>query len=173
MLDLIAATLLVFLPPLIFEEYTYYLYTIASPQFFNFSGSRIWFDIAWFTASGAVSVIIVGRKRWFSLLPSFVGAGIFAVSTYIAPLCFEKECYISSTDGLGSFRDFLLFASLGFLASNAILSEKLLSTLGNETKFLAPYTLFGAALLGYALSFFPMVHIFAGITVGYPVNYVQ
>ncbi|MGI0081599.1 MAG: hypothetical protein ACRECH_18515, partial [Nitrososphaerales archaeon] len=97
MLDLIAATLLLFLPPLIFEEHTYYLYTIASPQFFNFSGNRIWFDIAWFTASGALSPLIVGRKRLFSLLPPFIAAAVFVLSTYVEPLCFEKECYISST----------------------------------------------------------------------------
>ena len=172
-IDLLGATLLVFLPPLIFEEYTYYLYTIASPQFFNFSGNRLWFDVAWFTASGAMSVLIMGRRRWSSLLPSFISAGAFVMSAYVEPLCFQKECYISSTDGLGPVRDFLLFASLGFLASNATLSKQLFSSLAKKPKLSPPYTLLVAALLGYALSFFPMMHIFAGVTSGYPVNYVQ
>ncbi len=172
-LDLVCVALLVFLPPLIFEEYTYYLYSIRSSQFFNFSGERVWFDIIWFALSGLISVLIIGRKRWIAVIPSLVSAAFFTIFVYAQPFCFQSECYISSTDGLGPLRDFLLFASLGFVTSNAALSNNLFDSLGKNTKLAIPYTLLVTGLFGYALSFFPLLHIFAGVSAPYPLNYLQ
>jgi hypothetical protein len=169
----VGATLLCYLPPLIFEEYTYYLYTLRTPEFFTFSGNRIWFDIGWFAASGAISALILGRKRWYSVVPPLFASAAFVASVYVEPLCFRSECYISSTDGLGPIRDFLLFASLGFLAANAAISNELFSSLAKNQWKSGVYALITSSLFGYALSFFPLMHIYAGVTTSYPFNLVQ
>lgn len=167
------AFLLVFIPPLLFEKYTFYLYSIISPDFFGYSGRRFWFDICWFIGAGALSALIVGRKKWVSLFAPAFGALAFTLAVWVAPLCPPKECYVSSTDGLGPVRDCLFFASLGILACNATLSSNGMRfgswNRGRQTVYLFVISM----LLGYALSFFPLVHIFAGVSVPYPLNYVQ
>jgi hypothetical protein len=169
------AFLLILLPPIIFEKYTFYLYLTFSPNFFAYSGRRLWFDIIWFVASGAATALIVGRKKWVSLLVPFVASAAFIISVYSPPLCNPAECYISSTDGLGALRDFLFFASLGFLACSGVLSRKLSFRRHpqRETRIQTLYVFFISTLIGYALSFFPIVHIFAGVTVPFPLNYIQ
>lgn len=172
-LGLVGATFLCYLPPLIFEKYTYYLYTLETPEFFTFSGNRIWFDIGWFATSGAISALIIGRKRFHSVIPPLMGSAAFVASVYIEPLCFQSECYISSSDGLGPIRDLLLFASIGFLAANAAISKELFSTLRKNKWKSGVYALITSSLFGYALSFFPLMHIYAGVTASYPSNLIQ
>ncbi len=177
LIKVIATILLIFIPPLVFEKYTYFLFSTTgdSSAFFYYSGKRLDFDIGWFIGSGALSALIVGRKKWlFSLLPGAIGAAAFTISVYFVPFCAQQECYISSTDGLGALRDFLLFASLGMLASGAVISDQVYFASKSRERRLQMIYLFAISILiGYALSFLPLVHIFAEVTVPYPGNYIQ
>lgn len=171
---IIAAFVLILLPPVLFEKYTYFLYATLSPNFFAYSGRRLWFDIIWFVASGAACALIIGRKKWISLIVPAAASASFILVLYVEPFCTPQECYISSTDGLGFLRDFFFFASLGVLACSGVLSSKLrFSNSQRERKIQRIYIFVLATLLGYALSFFPLVHIFAGVSVPFPLNYVQ
>jgi hypothetical protein len=171
---IIASFLLILVPPIIFEKYTFYLYLTASPNFFGYSGRRLWFDIIWFVASGAATALIVGRKRWISLVVPALASAAFIISVYSPPFCDPRECYTSSTDGYGFLRDFLFFASLGLLACSGVVSKELKFSLGQRDKSIQKiYVFLVSVLIGYALGFFPLVHIFAGITVPYPLNYFQ
>jgi hypothetical protein len=173
LLKSIGTILVVFVPPLIFEKYTFNLYLTDSPLFFGYSGTRFWFDLGWFIGSGALSALIVGRKKWISLIAPAIGALSFTLAVWVAPFCPAKECYVSSTDGLGSLRDFLLFVSLGVLACNATLSDSGIGFRNWRRKRQIVYLFIISGLLAFALSFFPLVHIFAGVSVPYPLNYLQ
>lgn len=166
----ILATVILSIPPIVFEKLTYHYYAIASPTFGTFSVDRFWFDIIWFCVAGVVAALVVGRNTKAVILPPLFGSLIFTVTVYVAPLCTMKECYISSTDGLGPLRDFLLFASLAVITSSA--SMKTWSNLKRSTIDM-PFQLGVTALTGFALSFFPVMHIFAGVSADYPVNYLQ
>lgn len=160
-----------------FEKYTYFLFSTGdSSAFFYYSVKRLDFDIGWFIGSGALSALIVGRKKWLlSLLPSAIAAAAFTISVYFVPFCTPQECYISSTDGLGALRDFLLFASLGMLAAGAVVSDQVyFANKSREGRLQIMIYLFAiSTLIAYALSFLPLVHIFAEVTVPYPGNYIQ
>jgi hypothetical protein len=172
-LKLIGAFLVVFVPPLVFEKYTFYLYSTVSPFFFGYSGRRFWFDMGWFIGASALSAIIVGRRRWISLFVPTTASLAFTLSVWVAPFCPIKECYVSSTDGLGFLRDFLFFASLGVLACNATLSADGMCFRNWLRKRQIIYLSIISGLLAFVLSFFPLVHIFAGVSVPYPLNYLQ
>jgi hypothetical protein len=172
-----AAFLLVLVPAIVFEKYTYYLYTISSPTFFTFSGDRLWFDIGWFIASGAISALILGRKNILSVVPPVAGAWLFIVVVYDIPFCQAAECYINSTDGFAWLRDFLLFSSLGVLACTAVLARETHApeewSERNRRIAKLVYAFAVSVLVVYALGFFPISHLFAGVTVPYPLNYAQ
>ena len=165
----VLATLFAVIPPIVFEKYTYQLYLTGSPNFFTFSGDRIWFDIIWFGAAGAITAFfIVGRDRRASIIPPLVASLFFVFSGYVVPLCAPKECYVSSTDGLAPLRDFLLLTSLGVITSAASLKSW---GKGKHTDRLFQFCV--TALVGYALTFYPIMHIFAGVSVPFPGNYLQ
>jgi hypothetical protein len=164
------ASLVVTIPPIIFEKLTFYYYSIASPTFGFYSGYRLWFDIIWFCIAGAVAALVVGRHTKASVLPALLGAFLFALTIYLAPLCSVVECYISSTDGLGAIRDFFLFASLAAITSSAAMKS------WGDSRYHrvnAAFQLSITGLIGFALSFFPVMHIFAGVSADYPINYLQ
>ena len=167
---IILATAILSIPPIVFEKLTYYYYSIASPTFGTFSVDRFWFDIIWFCVSGAVAAFIVGRNTKAVILPPLFGSLIFTITVYVAPLCTMKECYISSTGGLAPVRDFLLFASLAVITSSALIKTW---SNGKRSTIDKSFQLGVAALAGFALSFFPVMHIFAGVSAVYPVNYLQ
>lgn len=158
-------------PPVIFEKYTYHLYLVGNPAFFNYSGSRLWFDIVWFCAGGMASAFIVGRDRKESILPPLIGSLLFVISVYVHPFCAVRECYVSSTDGLAPLRDFLLLGSLGLITSTSALKQW---HDPNLKKWIdSSFQLGFATFVGFALSFFPVSHIFAGVSAPYPLNYVH
>jgi hypothetical protein len=165
------ATILILVPPLVFEKYTFYLYTIANPNFFNFSGSRLWFNVVWFAASGVPSAIIVGREKKLSILPPLIASLLFIIATNVAPFCAAKGCYVSSTDGLTPLRDFLLLGSLGVITSAA--SMKKWHHVRARKWVDGFFQLAVVTFAGFALSFFNVTHIFAGVSVPYSLNYVQ
>jgi len=170
LVQIIFTTAILAIPPIVFEKLTYYYYATASPTFGTFSVDRFWFDIIWFCIAGAVVTIIVGRNTKAVILPPFFGSLIFTITAYVAPLCTIKECYISSTDGLAPLRDFLLFASLAVITSSASMK-----TWSNEKRssFDRSFQLGVTTLVAFALSFFPVMHLFAGVSAPYPVNYLQ
>ena len=170
LLRIIIATTILPTPPIVFDKLTYYYYAIASPTFRTFSVDRFWFDIIWFCVAGAVAAFIVGRNTKAVILPPLFGSLIFTIMVYVAPLCTIKECYISSTDGLTPLRDFLLFASLAVITSSASMKT---SEPCERSIIDRPFQLGVTALAGFALSFFPVMHIFAGVSADYPVNYLQ
>jgi hypothetical protein len=161
-----------FIPTWLFEKYTYLLYLRHSPDFFTFSGWRLMFDIMWFLFLGVFSALIVGRGRRISALTPFIAAGILMVFVYFAPLCATRECYVSSPDRLAPSRDFLFFGSLGFLTATTSLSRRL--NMAEIKSWLDKFFAFVfSMLLGYTLSYFLVLHIFAGVTLVYPLNYLQ
>jgi hypothetical protein len=170
---ILVATAITPVPSIIFEKYTYFLYATANPNFFNYSGNRLWFDIIWFCIAGVVSAAIVGRNTRAVILPPLFGSFILIIVSYVAPLCTTKECYISSTDGLAPLRDFLLFGSLGVITSAAAMKKWKAQTTAKSKLGDTAFQLGVPVLMGYALSFFPIVHIFAGVSVPYPGNYFQ
>ncbi len=165
------ATILIIVPPLVFEKFTFYLYTINNPNFFNFSGSRLWFNVVWFAASGVPSTILVGKEKKFAVLPSLIASALFIVATYLFPFCAVKERYVSSTDGLTPLRDFLLLGSLGVITSAASLKQWYHA--GSRNWVDTVFQLIIITLVGFALSFFNVTHIFAGVSLPYSLNYVQ
>ncbi|MHB8567713.1 MAG: hypothetical protein ACYC7D_14730 [Nitrososphaerales archaeon] len=165
---ILLASLIGFVPPLIFEKYTFYLYAIASPDFFNYSGERLWFDIIWFGIAGAISTLLIGRERKTSIVPALISSALFIIAVNLMPLCEVRECYASSTDGLAPLRDFLLFGSLGIITSAALLKKW-----PGKTKLDTAFQLVVPMLVGYALTYYPILHIFAGVTVPFPANYLQ
>jgi hypothetical protein len=167
---LVLSTLAGFVPPLLFEKYTFYLYLIASPNFFEFSGDRLWFNIIWFGFAGVISAFLVGRRTLAAIFAPILSAMIFIIAVNFQPFCEVRECYVSSTDRLAALRDCLLFASLGIITSAASLKEWAFvgyKRVNIVFQFLIP------VLVGYALSFFSILHIFAGATVAFPSNYLQ
>ncbi|MCL4518659.1 MAG: hypothetical protein M1587_05605, partial [Thaumarchaeota archaeon] len=159
-------------PPILFEKYTFFLYLSANPNFFTFSGYRLWFDLIWFGVAGALSAILLGRKTRLAVLPLLGAAFLLIIIVNAKPFCDPRECYVSSTDGLASLRDFLLLGSLGVTTAAASLKSWFNST---ERHGIADplFQLGVVTLLGYALSFFQLMHIFAGVTAPYPENYLQ
>ncbi|MFI5422009.1 MAG: hypothetical protein ACHQ1H_13675, partial [Nitrososphaerales archaeon] len=166
----IIASALVAAPPVTFEKLTYYYYAIASPAFFSLSGERFWFDIAWFCVAGAIAALIVGRNSKAVIIPPLIGSLIFTIEVYVYPFCVMKECYLGPADGLGPVRDFLLFASLSVITSAALMKRW---SGPKRTTLDVSFQLGVTALVGFALSFFPVMHIFAGVSAHYPVNYIQ
>lgn len=169
---IIIAVLIGLVPPLLFEKYTFYLYLISSPDFFNYSGERLWFDIIWFGLTGTISTLFIGRDRRISVLAPIVSAFLFILSVNVSPLCEVRECYVSSTDGLTPLRDFLLFASLGTITSAASLRSWTCHSGCKETQDFI-FQLSIPALVGFALAFYPLSHIFAGVSLPFPENYLQ
>jgi len=62
--------------PFLFESYTFYLYTIGEPDFFIFSGARLWF----FLASELGLGFVLGR---ISRMPLYAAGGCFTC-THVA-----------------------------------------------------------------------------------------
>ena len=120
---LVLATIIILIPPIIFEKYTFFLYTVANPVFFNYSGSRLWFDIISFAAGGLLSAFLVGREKRAVILPPLISSILFIIVVNLPPFCDVKECYVSSTDGLAPLRDFLLLGSLGVITSASLLKK--------------------------------------------------
>lgn len=166
----IACIILSISVPVIFEKYTFYLYASHNSSFFTFSGLRFWADTLWFLGVGAMTALILGRKERLALLVPFASAALFVIIVYVAPLCEPRECYVSSTDGLTPVRDFLFFGSLCFLTLNAARSKSLPSL---NKRWNALYVFVYSTLVGLVLSFFPVTHMFAGVSAPYPFNYLQ
>ena len=151
---------------------TYYYYATGNHLYGTFSGYRFWFDIIWFCVSGVVTAVILGRKTRTVVLPPVFGSLLFVLWTYVWPLCTVRECYISSTDGLGFLRDFLLFVSLGTITAASCMKTWVKQG-SAPTKTDMAFQLDVMTAVGFALSFFPIVHLFAGVSVGFPLNYLQ
>ncbi|HXQ92613.1 MAG TPA: hypothetical protein VN739_06375 [Nitrososphaerales archaeon] len=169
----VLAAIVILVPPIIFEKYTFFLYTSGNPAFFNYSGSRLWFDILWFVVGGVISIVIVGREKKASILPSLISSILFIIAVNLPPFCDVKECYVSSTDGLAPLRDFLLFGSLGVITSASLLKKWYKGGAGYRRREDVAFQLGVVILMGFALSFFPIMHIFAGVSVPNPLNYLQ
>ena len=115
----------------------------------------------------------MGRHTKAVVLPPLFGSLIFTIVVYVAPFCTVKECYISSTDGLAPLRDFLLYGSLSVITSAASMKRWHRETESSRSFADTAFQLGVPALMGYALSFFPVMHLFAGVSVPYPENYFQ
>ena len=168
----VATSIIVSAPPTIFEKMTYYYYATGNHLYGTFSGDRFWFDIIWFCVSGVLAAAILGRNTKAVVLPPVFGSLLFILLAYVWPLCTVRECYISSTDGLGSVRDFLLFASLATITAASCMKTWVKQG-ATPTRTDRAFQLGVATAVGFALSFFPVVHIFAGVSVGFPLNYLQ
>ncbi len=108
-----------------------------------------------------------------AILTSLIASALLITAFYGTPFCDMRECYVSSTDGLAPLRDFLLFGSMGVITSASLMNKWYGTSIGFRRRVDATFELGVVALMGFALSFFPLMHIFAGVTVPYPANYLQ
>jgi hypothetical protein len=156
----IAACAGIVIAPFLFESYTFYLYTIHEPDFFIFSGARLWF----FLASELILGFAVGRT---SRLPSFAAAGCIAAAIVVLmsllyQFCDPRQCYYSGPDGASWLRlGVLLFATT---ATGLLAGWK--SKKGLETRSSASAVLFGATIAIF-LGYYPVALLF-GTYLTYP-----
>lgn len=107
---LIALCAGIVIAPFLFESYTFYLYTIGEPDFFIFSGARLWI----FLASELGLGFGLGR---ISRLPLYAAAACIAAATLVLMLllyqfCDARQCYYSGPDAISWLRlGVLLFAT--------------------------------------------------------------
>jgi len=96
--------------PFLLESYTFHLYVIGEPDFFVFSGARVWI----FLGSELGLGFALGRV---SRLLLYAAAGCIAAATLVLTLlfyqlCDDRQCYYSGADGIGWLRlSILLFVT--------------------------------------------------------------
>jgi hypothetical protein len=143
----IAACIGLVITPFLFESYTFYRYTIREPDFYLFSGARLWF----FVASELSIGFAIGR---LSPLPPFAAAGCVAAATVVLMLllyqfCDSRQCYYSGPDGGSWLRlGVLLFAAA---ATGLMRGWKSISRPGKKSSMISA-VLFGtttAIFIGY------------------------
>jgi hypothetical protein len=139
--------------PFLFESYTFYRYTIGEPDFFIFSGARLWF----FLASELILGFAAGRA---SKLPSIAAAGCIAAAIVVLvsllyQVCDPQQCYYSGPDGASWLRlGVLLFAATTTGMLTGWKSKK-----GMETRSSASAVLFGATAAIF-LGYYPVALLF-------------
>ena len=116
---------------------------------------------------------MVGREKKAVILPPLISSLLFIIVVNVSPFCDVRECYVSSTDGLAPLRDFLLFGSLGVITSASLLTRWYRGGAGLGRRVDVAFQLGVVTLMCFALSFFPIMHIFAGVSVPYSLNYLQ
>jgi hypothetical protein len=140
--------------PFLFESYTFYLYAIGEPEFFLFSGVRLWF----FLASELGLGFAAGQT---SRLPSFVVAGCVAAAIAVLVLllyqvCDPRQCYYSGPDGTSWLR-------LGILLFAAAATDLLMGSRSRKKepmkKSSAGAVLFGTAAAVF-LGYYPVALLF-------------
>ncbi|HEU4606377.1 MAG TPA: hypothetical protein VFS46_09090, partial [Nitrososphaera sp.] len=106
----IAACASIVIAPFLFESYTFHLYAAGDPDFFVFSGARLWV----FLGSELGLGFAIGRV---SRLPLYAAAGcvaaaILALTLLLYQFCDDRQCYYSGPDGISWLRlAVLLFAA--------------------------------------------------------------
>jgi hypothetical protein len=98
-----AASLGIVIVPLLFESYTFYLYTIAEPIFFAFAGSRLWVFLASELALGYIIGQFCGK------IPLYIRAGTVGTAAAVLVIvlyrfCEPRQCYYPGPDGMGGIR---------------------------------------------------------------------
>ena len=88
--------------PYIFESFTFHLYTSRDPQFFTFSGARLWV----FLISNVLLGFVVGtlKTRHPVILCAIAVAATCVLILLLYHLCEARQCYYPGPDGLGEFR---------------------------------------------------------------------
>ena len=138
--------------PIVFETYTFHLYTIRDPSFFTFSGARLWVFLISIILSG-VAIGLAGRLR--PIVAS--GAAALAVSVLIAMLyqfCDAKQCYYSGPDGLGELRLGVLFFSTSVIGI-------MVGSMRHPSAKSNVYGVFFGGNIAVFLGFFPWALLFA------------
>jgi len=106
----IAACAGIVIAPFLFESYTFYLYTIGEPDFFIFSGARLWI----FLASQLSLGFVAGRifRLRLSVVACCIGAATLVLILLLYQFCDARQCYYSGPDGASWIRlGILLFAA--------------------------------------------------------------
>ncbi|HEY8139536.1 MAG TPA: DMT family transporter [Nitrososphaera sp.] len=94
--------------PLVFESYTFYLYTIGEPSFFTFSGARLWVFLAVELLLGFFMGRVI-RLHWSAGLIT-IATGVLIALLY--NFCDDRQCYYAGPDGIGAIRmGILLFSA--------------------------------------------------------------
>jgi hypothetical protein len=145
----LAATVLV---PYIFESLTFHLYITRDPEFFTFSGARLWMFL--------ISNILLGF--WVGMLKTHHPVVLCAIAAIAAcllvivlyHLCDVRQCYYPGPDGLGEFR---LAALLISATSCGILAGSVYRHLGDKPAVAA--TVFGC-FISIFVGYFPWALIF-------------
>jgi hypothetical protein len=158
----IAACAGIVIAPFLFESYTFYLYTIREPEFFIFSGARLWV----FLTSELSLGFAIGRT---SRLPLFATAGCIAAAIVVLMLllyqfCDARQCYYSGPDGTSWLRlGTLLFstATTGLLTGGKSRREP-----QKKKSNSIDAMLFGATTVIF-LGYYPVVLLF-GMFLAYP-----
>lgn len=150
---IIAVCVGIVIVPFLFESYTFYLYTIAEPDFFIFSGARLWF----FLASELGLSFVLGRISRFPLnvAAGCIAAAILVLVSLLYQFCDPRQCYYSGPDSISWLRfGVLLFATaaIGFLIGRKSRKEP-------EKKSHINAVLFGA-MTAIFLGYYPVALLF-------------
>ena len=102
-----AAIACIVIVPFIFESHTFSLYKAGDPDFFTYSGARLWV----FLAVQFVSGFFVGLAASVRPATGFgmiaLAVGILTVSLHY--VCDDRQCYYSGPDGFSGIRMGILF----------------------------------------------------------------
>ncbi len=138
--------------PLLFESYTFYLYTIAEPSFFTLSGARLWFFLAVELLLGFLMGRVI-RLYWSAALIT-IATAVLITSLY--NFCGDRQCYYAGPDGMGAIRlGILLFSTAGTGLVIGERTRKAENIPGKE-----PGTILFGALIVIFIGYFPMALLF-------------
>lgn len=129
--------------PLLFELYTFYLYTINTPDFFTFSGLRLWVFVMYHIGLGGV----LGRFLPNKFLIPAVGLSVSVLISLLYQFCDPRQCYYSGPDGAGWIRLWtLLFLTASF---GLLMGRKSLSTIEQNNRLAIFFGTITSLFLGY------------------------
>jgi hypothetical protein len=139
--------------PVIFESYTFYLYTIGEPEFFVYSGARLWFFLASELGLGFALGLI--SKFPLHITMGFVAVASLVLALFLYQLCDTRQCYHSGPDGISWLRfGILLFATA---ATGALIGTKSKKEPPEESGIDA---VLSGAITAVLLGYYPLALVF-------------
>jgi hypothetical protein len=167
--------------PLVFEAFTFYLYSVSNSLFFAFSGARLWVFIICEIGLGASLGFIhynntlqglVGKNQNSLTSVVIIAGSAFAISLlllFVYQFCNPRQCYYLGPDSLGQIRLWvLLFVSLmAGLFTGYKIKEIYREQSTIHVNLSGPLIFFLATCISILLAYYP-VSILYGISNSFP-----
>jgi hypothetical protein len=148
-----AALACIVIVPLVFESYTFHLYSTGDPAFFTFSGSRLWV----FLISLLLPGVLIGRAH--PLRPIMLcAAAAIAIAILVVifyQFCDVRQCYHPGPDRLGEIRLAALFFST--TAIGIMIGFETIPVAGRN----GPTAILFSSLATLFVGYFPWVLVFS------------